>query len=143
MGTTIFNVFQTLISLVNKIIYLLISLALVGFMWGVVKFLFSGTNENARSEGRKFMLYGILILFVMTSMWSIVYIMKDFLGVNVPVNQEYSIDGTTYTTDGETYKFDSEYNTDSEYKFDSEYNIEGGSYKFDSEYNIEGGNYGF
>ena len=130
MGTTIFSLFQTLIDLVNKIIYLLISLALVGFMWGVVKFLFSGSNENARSEGRKFMLYGILILFVMTSMWSIVYIMKDFLGVNVSGNPGYTTDGTEYTTDGGVYKFDSDYNT------------KGGTYNLDAEYNTNGSNYG-
>lgn len=79
MGTTIFNLFELFIGLINKIIYLLISLALVGFLWGIVKFLFSGSNEKGRTEGRKFMIYGILILFVMTSMWGIVYLMKDFI----------------------------------------------------------------
>ncbi len=79
MRTTIFSLFETFIELINKTIYLLISLALVGFLWGIVKFLFSGANEKARSEGRKFMIYGILILFVMTSMCAIIYLMKDFI----------------------------------------------------------------
>lgn len=78
--TTLFELFDKVIDLVNVLIYLIISLALVGFLWGVVRFLFSGSNEKLRTEGRKFMLYGILTLFVMTSMWSIIYLFKDFIG---------------------------------------------------------------
>lgn len=111
MNKTIFTLFESGIGIINKSIYLLISFALVGFLWGIVKFMFAGANEKARSEGRQFMLYGILILFVMTSMWSIVYLMKDFLGVRVNVNSEYNTNGNTYTTDGEVYEFDSQYET--------------------------------
>lgn len=110
MNQTVYSLFDKVIQLVNVLIYLLISLALVGFLWGVVRFLASGSNEKLKTEGRQFMLYGILSLFVMTSMWAIIYLMKDFLIADITVNQNYANDNN-YTTDTENYRFDSEYNT--------------------------------
>jgi uncharacterized membrane protein len=89
---TIFKLMNSVIDLINKLIYIIIGLALVGFLWGIVKILFSGGNEKIREEGRKFTIYGILTLFVMTSMWSIVYLMKDFLGNDYTGDVQYQTD---------------------------------------------------
>lgn len=79
METTIFTLFEKSIDIVDALIKLVIGIALVGFLWGVVRVLFSGEDKQLKTEGRSYMLYGILTLFVMTSLWAIVYLVKDFI----------------------------------------------------------------
>jgi hypothetical protein len=62
-------------SLLKAIIPILISIALIGFMWGVVLYLFGKSKE----DGRTFMLWGIIALFVMTSIWGLVGILRGTL----------------------------------------------------------------
>ncbi len=50
----------------------LISIALVIFLIGVVRFVGAGDNEEARLSGRNVMIFGIIVLFVMISVWGIV-----------------------------------------------------------------------
>lgn len=57
----------------------LIGLALVFFLIGVVKFVASGDNEEKRTSGRNMMIFGIIVLFVMVSVWGLVSIIyKSF-----------------------------------------------------------------
>lgn len=50
----------------------IVALALLTFFWGLAKFLGSGGSEKSVEEGKKLMLWGIIGLFVMLSMWTIV-----------------------------------------------------------------------
>lgn len=76
MKNTFLTLFDSTIGTINNIIYLLISISVFGFMWGIIKILFNPENEIAKKEGRSFMLYGLLTLFVMTSMWGLVNILN-------------------------------------------------------------------
>ena len=82
MEGTFFSLSEKVIELINMGITIITSLAVVGFMWGIVKFLFNSGNEKARTEARAFMLYGILTLFVMTSLWGLVNILNDSLDID-------------------------------------------------------------
>lgn len=57
--------------LISATIPVLIALGVLGFMWGVVMYLF-----GKKDEGRSFMLWGIIALFVMTSVWGLVGILR-------------------------------------------------------------------
>lgn len=92
MTKTVFNLFESGIDLVNRLIYLCIGLALVGFLWGVLRFLFSGGNEKLKKDGKDFMVYGILVLFVMTSVWAIVYMVQSFV-LDTPYQGDVNTDG--------------------------------------------------
>ncbi len=82
MKRTFFTLFEKIIELMNTAVVVVISLALVGFLWGIVKILFNPENEIVKKEGRNFMVYGIFILFVMTSVWAIVKVIrKTFIGI--------------------------------------------------------------
>lgn len=59
----------------NVVIPFLISLALVMFIAGIVKFVANGDNEEKREGGRNLMLFGIIALFVMVSVWGLVKIL--------------------------------------------------------------------
>lgn len=50
----------------------MLSIALVTFLVGMVRFIKAGGDEEARLAGRQVMLYGIIVLFVMVSFWGIV-----------------------------------------------------------------------
>lgn len=55
-------------------------LALLVFFWGLVKFIRS-VSETGKTEGRTFMIWGIVALFVMMSVWGIIGFMQRELGL--------------------------------------------------------------
>lgn len=59
--------------LVARVIPILIGLALLAFLWGLLRYLFTQNKEDAKG----FMIWGIIMLFVMTSVWGLVTILRD------------------------------------------------------------------
>lgn len=51
---------------------LLFSTAIVAFLYGVQKYILAGASEDKVKEGRDMMIYGIIGLAVMFSMWGLV-----------------------------------------------------------------------
>ena len=78
--------FDKALDVVNSAMYVVVGLAVFGFMWGVIKLLFSGDNQIAKKEGRDFMMYGILTLFVMTSVWGLVNLLNGTIKVDENVD---------------------------------------------------------
>ncbi len=63
----------------TTIIPIVFSLALLMFFWGVVKYI---KNEGqGKEDGRRIMIWGIIALFVMSSVWGLVYFVRDNLGL--------------------------------------------------------------
>lgn len=60
--------------LISMAIPVLIALGVLGFMWGVVMYLF-----GKKEDGKMFMVWGIIALFVMTSVWGLVGILRGTL----------------------------------------------------------------
>ncbi|HEV7702495.1 MAG TPA: pilin [Candidatus Paceibacterota bacterium] len=88
---TIGNTFATLANYVTCIIGsaaipLLFALAVLVFVWGVVKFFFINYAEEAkRTEGRQFMVWGIIALTVMLCVWGLVGILGSTFGITTSV----------------------------------------------------------
>lgn len=66
----------------NSIIPLLFALALVAFIYGVVRYVVNATDSTKREEGRQFMIWGIVALFVMLSVWGLVGILSNTFNLN-------------------------------------------------------------
>lgn len=66
-------------NIVNKIIPILFAVALLGFFYGLVKFIF-GADED-KSGAKKTMIWGVVALFVMASVWGLVKFIGDAVGV--------------------------------------------------------------
>jgi len=79
------NFFTCLIS--KSLIPLLIAAAVVCFIWGVLKFILNADDATKREEGRQFIIWGILGLFIMVSIWGIVNILNATFGVNNVIPQ--------------------------------------------------------
>ena len=67
-------------TLLNGVIGLFITLAIVVFFWGLIKYLWSIDSENAQ-EGIKIMFWGIVAVFVMVSIWGIIKLLQNSLRV--------------------------------------------------------------
>ncbi|MDE2399916.1 MAG: hypothetical protein KGL67_02835 [Patescibacteria group bacterium] len=65
------NLFSTAQNILNSIIPILVSLGLVFFIWGVVQYVIAG-GEEAKKRGRDRIIYGIIGLAVITSLWGLV-----------------------------------------------------------------------
>ena len=53
------------------------SICLLYFFWGLVKYINnSAGSEDASKEGRRIMVWGVIALFVVTSIWGIVSFIK-------------------------------------------------------------------
>lgn len=77
---------QTLIYEIERLITLLlpimVSLGLLAFFWGLVKYLWRADNPDEAKAGKTIMLYGVLALFVMVSIWGIVIFIGRSLGIS-------------------------------------------------------------
>jgi hypothetical protein len=65
---------------INTLIPILIALAVVYFMWGVIQYAIA-KDEEAKTGGRDAMIWGLVALLVLTSMWGLVNILKKTFGV--------------------------------------------------------------
>lgn len=68
--------------ILNPIIAILFSLALVYFIYGVAAYLWNPDNEEARQKGRKGMLWGIVGMFVMVSVFGIMRFLISSIGAD-------------------------------------------------------------
>ena len=68
--------------LINLALPIVVAIALLAFFWGLVKFIFGQGNEESKTDGKKLMIWGLVALFVMVSVWGLVRFMGNALGVN-------------------------------------------------------------
>lgn len=59
----------------NALIGLFITLAIVVFFWGLIKYLASGGED--KQEGLSIMFYGVIAIFVMVSIWGIIRLLQS------------------------------------------------------------------
>ncbi|HEU0085427.1 MAG TPA: pilin [Candidatus Paceibacterota bacterium] len=71
----------------KSVIPLIFSLAVLLFVWGVVQYVISGANEEQKDKGKNFMIWGIIALTVMVSVWGIVRIVGDTFGIEYAIPQ--------------------------------------------------------
>ncbi len=81
----IFNFFTCLLE--NAVVPLLITTAIVIFIWGVVQFIGNADNEEKRKKGREFMIWAVISLFMIVSVWGIVHILTNTFGVSFGLPQ--------------------------------------------------------
>ena len=70
----------------DSVIPLIFALATVMFIWGAVKFFIINADEEAkREQGKQFMIWSIVALAVMLSVWGLVAILGTTFGVGAKV----------------------------------------------------------
>jgi len=67
------------------IVPLIFTLAFLVFIWGVINYFFlHGSEEAKREEGRQFILWGLIGMAVLFSVWGFVNILLSTLGIAPP-----------------------------------------------------------
>lgn len=68
-------------NIIQPLVPLLMALTLVYFIWGVTKFVRDSDSDQARSQGRKIMISGVIALFVEVSIWGLVALLTQTFGL--------------------------------------------------------------
>jgi hypothetical protein len=78
-----------IIEVINMVIPLLFAFALLAFMWAVVRYIASANVEKIK-EARKYIIFSIVALAVMLSIWSLALFLKNsiFPGGPMPYDPE-------------------------------------------------------
>lgn len=88
-----------IISTINLVIPVLVTVALVLFLWGIVRYVYKVGNTHSKEADRQIFLWGLLALFCMVSVWGIVSMLcLSFLGDSQcdPVNVGSSVPGGSF-----------------------------------------------
>ncbi|MBI5045462.1 MAG: hypothetical protein HZC14_00395 [Candidatus Niyogibacteria bacterium] len=73
---------STVQNILNALIPLFMVIATVVFLWGVVRYITAAGDEEKVKEARNFIIYGLIGLFVMVSVWGLVGVLVSTFGVS-------------------------------------------------------------
>ena len=75
---------QLVVGLLNNATALLVTLGIVIYFWGIVSNTIK-TGESDREKLRAYLAWGVVVLFVMVSIWGILNLLRDTLFGNSPL----------------------------------------------------------
>lgn len=78
---TIAGLLQKLKGILNAVIPFIIGLTVLVIIWGIFTYVTEAANEEKRTEAKQFILYGIIGLFCMLSIWGLVNILVGTFGL--------------------------------------------------------------
>ena len=78
VGNTLSNVS----AVVNFLIPLLLSVAVLMFFWGLVKYIANASDEAAKESGKTLMIWGMIAIFVMVAFWGIIGYVQQSTGLS-------------------------------------------------------------
>ena len=67
--------------LLNALVGILITLAIVVFFWGLVKYMMNAGTDEAH-KAIHLMIWGVVAIFVMVSIWGIIQLLQRTFGVD-------------------------------------------------------------
>lgn len=67
--------------IIAKIIPIMFALAIIYFFWGVIKFIRAAGDPKAAAEGKSIMIYGVIAIAVMISLYGLVAWLTSSLGI--------------------------------------------------------------
>jgi fumarate reductase subunit D len=82
---TIKDIFGRMTTFLDTTIPVLMLLATVVFIWGIIRYISAGGDEQQIAQGRKIIFWGIIALFIMLAMWGFVRLLSGTLfGTQTP-----------------------------------------------------------
>jgi len=84
-SSDLFSDFRSVVGFVldfiNPLIGILAALSMLAFFWGLAKFVLIVGSQKDHAEGAKFMLWSIVALFVMVSIYGLISLLQGELGI--------------------------------------------------------------
>ncbi|MCX6757576.1 MAG: pilin [Candidatus Nomurabacteria bacterium] len=75
--------------LLATIMPILVALGVVYFVWGVITYMIAN-DEEAKKRGRNMVIYGLIALVIIVSIWGLVSILKTTLGIGQSTGNIYT-----------------------------------------------------
>ena len=69
--------------ILRRVVVLLVSFAVIFFIYVITKYITAGEDEDKRNKMKNLMVYGIIGLFVIVSMWGIVYLLVNSFNLDL------------------------------------------------------------
>jgi hypothetical protein len=91
----VFTIGAIFLGIFNIVVVVLIALALVYFIYGVVKFLHAQDSDTERTAARNQMVWGIVALFVIISVWGLVNVLDATFNLRDTTPNTPNVPGTS------------------------------------------------
>lgn len=75
------NIISTIRGLINVALPILIAFAVVWFVWSMVQVLLAGDAEEKKDKAKSNVMYGVIAIFAMVSIWGLVNILDNTFGL--------------------------------------------------------------
>ena len=72
---------NNILALVRVLVLVVFVLAVVAFGWGIVKFIFAGGDPGKIGEAKSFLLWGVIGMAVMASLFGLITFLQQYFGV--------------------------------------------------------------
>lgn len=82
LGGSITPVIQDIIDIVQALVPFMLTLAVLFFLWGLAKFVLAAGDEGARESGRSIMIWGVIAITVMVSLWGLVSLLQTIFAID-------------------------------------------------------------
>ncbi|MBI2023397.1 hypothetical protein HYT01_02415 [Candidatus Giovannonibacteria bacterium] len=79
---TVLSTLDQVKAILNQVIPILMILATVIFLWGIITYITAGGDEEKIKSGRRFIVFGLVGLFLMVSVWGIVGVLMNTFDLN-------------------------------------------------------------
>jgi heme/copper-type cytochrome/quinol oxidase subunit 2 len=79
---TVQNILRELTGALRQFIAVGVGVALVVFIWGLIRFIGQAGDEKGVAEGKQRMIWGIVGLFLIVTVWGIVTLLTQLFGVD-------------------------------------------------------------
>jgi uncharacterized BrkB/YihY/UPF0761 family membrane protein len=91
-NSTLTTVIDSILGIFDNLVPLLIGAAVIVFLYGVLVFIAkaSAGNADGRKEGVNFMIYGLIGIVVMVSVWGLVAFVTNTLGTTTNVVPQFN-----------------------------------------------------
>ncbi|MBI4121275.1 MAG: hypothetical protein HY457_03400 [Parcubacteria group bacterium] len=77
---TVSSILTRVMSILNLVIPIVITFALITFLWGVFKYVTAGESDD-KKKAIELIAYGLVALFVMVAVWGLVAIVGNTFGI--------------------------------------------------------------
>lgn len=89
---------SSLLGIINGLIVpLLVTVGVVFFVWNLTLFVIRSDNESERAKAKSYMLWSIIAFFLIFSIWGIIAVLRNTVGITNPIPQ-FKEQGTSTTT---------------------------------------------
>lgn len=81
-ASSLADIFKVIDDLILLAVQIGFALAVVAFFWGLALYIFKAGDTSANARGLQLMIWGIIALFVMASVWGLVALLQETIGID-------------------------------------------------------------